>query len=171
MCLQKFTSRHKQGLGNSAKTHAPLVVTGRQADERTAPRTRLAAASPRPGCSPSVTQRTPSGGGDPPPHPTGGSRRRPATCPWGRPLVCGPWAGKVLCPVRLVFAQAGANNDVPPSWLRAPGEAAHRERGCYGNLRRMELGTARHLESGTEHSPWWQRGQTSALRPPGWCWG
>lgn len=50
--LGKFTLGHKQGLGNSAKTHAPPVATGRQADGRMAPRTRLAAAAPRPGCFP-----------------------------------------------------------------------------------------------------------------------
>lgn len=57
-------------------------------------------------------------------------------------VVCGPRARKVLCPVSLLLTRAGVNNDVPPSLLRAAGEAAHQERGCYGNLRRMEPGTA-----------------------------
>lgn len=128
------------------------------------------------GCSkawmlPPVTQRTPSGCGDPPHTPVeaaGGVRAHTHGCTH---LVCKPQAGKVLCPVGLLLARTGANNDVLPSQPRAPGEAAHRERerGCYGNLRRMEPGTAVTLNPAPSISPG-GRGANLGSAPAGTAW-
>ena len=119
--FRKFTSGHKQGLGNSAKTHAPPVATGRQADGQTAPRTDLAKAAPKPGHSPPTTSPSPSHPEDvlwlwgPAPVPHWRQQEASSHVPMGAPTwYANPGPGKVLRPVSLLLEPAGANNDVPP---------------------------------------------------------
>lgn len=120
---------------------------------------------------PPVTQRTTSGCGDPSHTPVEAAGDIRSHAHGYTHLVCRSGARKVLCPVCLLLERAGANNDIPPSQLRAPGEALiERERGCYGNLSRMEPGTAVTLNPAPSISPgsWGDNlGSASAWRQPG----
>lgn len=139
-----MTSGYKQGLENSAKTHAPPVATaGHMEDSKDTPGCGCSAA----GMLFSATQRTPLWLLGP---------LAVETHPyillqtaWVHPRgQRAPGPGKFSVPV--CPSQTGRSEQCGPSQLRATGDAARRETGCYGNLRRMEPGRhCRHLESGT----------------------
>lgn len=122
----------------------------RQQDTRTTPRTRLAAAAP--GCS-SRSLRGPLWLWGPTPHLTPDSLGAPK---WS----VGPRPRKVLS--LCVLFTTGRSEQCRPSRLRATGDAVHRETGCYGNLRRMEPGTAVTLNSVPCLLLRWQRGPCSS---------
>lgn len=128
-----------------------------------APRTRLAAAAPRPGCFPPVTQRNPSGCEDPLQCPTGGSQRHPALCSWEHPL--GVWT---LGPRKFSVQSVSSVHGQERTMTSLPAEGSRRS--CSSGERLLwqleENGArhCRHLESGTKHSTAGRGGCTST--PP-----
>lgn len=111
----------------SIRLGSPVAAAGHTDDSKD---TRLAAAAP--GCS-SRSLRGPLWlwGPTPAPH----ARQLGSTH-----VVSGPQAQESSVPVCLLHT--GRSEQCRPSRLRATGDAARRETGCYGNLRRMEPGTA-----------------------------
>lgn len=78
--------------------------------------------------------------------------------------MSGPQAPRKVLSLCVLLTQAGANNAVPPR-LRATGDAVRRETGCYGNLRRMEPGSAVTLNPAPCLLLRWQRGPGTLLFP------
>lgn len=74
-----------------------------------------------------------------------------------------PGPGKFSVP--LCPSHTGRSEQCGPSQLRATGDAARRETGCYGNLRRMEPGTAVTLNPAPCLLRQWQSGPGTWLFP------
>lgn len=74
-----------------------------------------------------------------------------------------PGPGKFSVPV--CPSHTGRSEQCGPSQLRATGDAARRETGCYGNLRRMEPGTAVTLNPAPCLLRQWQSGPGIWLFP------
>lgn len=121
------------------------------------------------GCSkawmlPPITQRTPSGCEDPLPCPTGGSRRRPAMCPWEQPLgvwTPGPRKFSVQS-VSSLHGQERTMTSLPAEGSRTSCSSGER---LLWQLEENGARHCRHLESGTKHSTVAAEGAAPPLSP------